>query len=526
MEKPMLLIGKCCYNNGIWFVILSSYLLCLLFFLLDISTFPRIRNFPANKTVPNLTRNQSTINDHHHDESVLSDHLYSLNITNNNITQISSTATTENHFDSCSGRYIYIQDLPSQFNDDLLRNCHILEKSRDMCPCVSNNGFGTKLEDGNSKRVLIKNGWFMTDQFTLEVIFHNRMKKYKCLTSDSSMASAIFVPYYSGLDVAQYLLSNISVRDASARKLVGFLAKRPEWKTMWGRDHFMIGGRVAWDFRRQTDNENDWGSKLMLLPESKNMTLLSVESSFSNNDVSIPFPTYFHPSKGSEVFFWQERMRKRERRYLFSFAGAPRPGQQDSIRSELINQCKSSIEHCKFMGCHGSNNPCENPKKVMGLFQNSIFCLQPSGDAFTRRSTFDSILAGCIPVFFHPRTAYTQYWWYFPKNYSEYSVFISQNDIKEKRVMISAKLLGVSKDQVLEMREEVIRLIPKIIYGDWSSTTSGFKRKFEDAFDIAVKGLLERVEKLRKKMRDGEDPNEGLEENQGQFDWLWKELGF
>ena len=166
------------------------------------------------------------------------------------------------------------------------------------------------------------------------------------------------------------------------------------------------------------------------------------------------------------------------------------------------------------MGCYGSSitNPCENPEKVMGLFQNSIFCLQPVGDAYTRRSTFDSILAGCIPVFFHPRTAYTQYLWYLPKNYSKYSVFISKNDIKEKRVLISERLLGVSRDQVLEMREEVIRLIPKIIYGDWSSTSGIFERKFEDAFDIAVKGLLERVEKARKKIRDGEDPNEGFAE--------------
>ncbi|KAF3457368.1 hypothetical protein FNV43_RR02025 [Rhamnella rubrinervis] len=396
-----------------------------------------------------------------------------------------------------------------------------------MCAYLSNGGFGTKLEDDNSKRVLMENSWFVTDQFTLEVIFHNRMKKYECLTNNSSMASAIFVSYYAGLDLGQYLFSNISVRDYSARKLVEILAKRSEWKTMWGRDHFMIGGRVAWDFRRQRDEEDDWGSKLMLLPESNNMTLLSVESSLWNNDISIPFPTYFHPSKESEVFVWQERMRKRERSYLFSFAGAPRPGSNFSIRSELVNQCKSSPKHCNFMGCYGSSmtNPCESPEKVMGLFQNSIFCLQPVGDAYTRRSTFDSILAGCIPVFFHPRTAYTQYQWYFQKNYRKYSVFISQNDIKEKRVLISDKLLGVSKDQVMKMREEIIGMIPKVVYGDWSS--SRFERKFEDAFDVAVKGMLERVEKVRKKIIDGEDPSEGFSnENKGGYDWLWKELGF
>ncbi|KAF3457370.1 hypothetical protein FNV43_RR02027 [Rhamnella rubrinervis] len=548
MEKQMV-VGKYCYNNPIWSVILSSFLFCFIYFLLDFSTLTRNHNFtfpnfldihqkpkplssytsqttniinvPGNQTsTPILTRNE-TKNDHHDHESVHLHPAQSLNVTDNNMTQNGTTATT-NHFDSCSGRYIYIQDLPRQFNEDLLNNCRIIEKSRDMCPFLSNEGFGTKLEDNDSKRVFTEKDWFLTSQFSLEVIFHNRMKKYKCLTNDSSMASGIFVPYYSGLDAAQYLLYNVSVRDASAQKLVDFLAKRPEWKTMWGRDHFMIGGRVAWDYRRQTDNEKDWGSKLMFLPESKNMTLLSIESSLWNNDIGIPYPTYFHPSKESVVFDWQERMRKRERRYLFSFAGAPRPGAEYSIRSELINQCKSSTEHCKFMACDGSNNHCENPEKVMGLFQNSIFCLQPSGDSFTRRSTFDSILAGCIPVFFDPASAYTQYLWHLPTNFSKYSVFISKHDIKEKRVSISERLLGVPTDEIFEMQEEVTRMIPKIIYGNW---TSGFERKLEDAFDIAVNGMLERVEKVRKKIKDGEDPSEGFGEvNNGKFDLLWKSL--
>jgi hypothetical protein len=41
---------------------------------------------------------------------------------------------------------------------------------------------------------------------------------------------------------------------------------------------------------------------------------------------------------------------------------------------------------------------CDNPDKVMRLFQNSVYCLQPTGDSYTRRLIFDSILAGCILV--------------------------------------------------------------------------------------------------------------------------------
>ncbi|KAH7521437.1 hypothetical protein FEM48_Zijuj07G0033100 [Ziziphus jujuba var. spinosa] len=524
-----MVMGKYFNNNPIWFVLLSPFLLCFILLLLNLSVFDPgkdgvttlvhdfafpnpsdqkpIRDFLGNQATPNLTARTKS-----------NDHSVQTNQGKINNTTQKGISAEINQFDSCLGRYIYVHDLPSQFNKDLLKNCRSLMKWFDMCEYLSNKGFGKRIEDNNSKRVLMKKGWFSTNQFSLEIIFHNRMNMYKCLTNDSSMASAIYVPFYAGLEVGQHLWDlNISKRDSSARKLVHWLSKKAEWKTMWGRDHFLIGGRIGWDFRRQTEEETDWGSKLMFLPESNNMTLLSIESSSWNNDIAIPYPTYFHPSKESEVLVWQERMRKRKRRYLFSFAGAPRPNSDDSIRDNLIKQCKSSSKHCKFMRCDVSNQ-CEEPAKVIGLFQNSIFCLQPTGDSYTRRSTFDSILAGCIPVFFHPGSAYVQYLWHLPKNYSKYSVFISQTNIKENRVIISERLLGISKNEVRAMREEVIKLIPRIIYGNWRSD---MERKLEDAFDIAVKGLLERVEKVRKKIKEGKDPSEGFaEESSRKFDLL------
>jgi hypothetical protein len=36
------------------------------------------------------------------------------------------------------------------------------------------------------------------------------------------------------------------------------------------------------------------------------------------------------------------------------------------------------------------------------------------------------MLAGSIPVFFHPGSAYVQYIWHLPKNYTRYSVFIPE----------------------------------------------------------------------------------------------------
>ncbi|XP_044479524.1 probable xyloglucan galactosyltransferase GT12 [Mangifera indica] len=409
--------------------------------------------------------------------------------------------------DSCIGQYIYIHDLPSQFNVDILKNCRKLNKWFDMCPLIRNSGLGPRVK--NQKGILQKNGWYSTNQFMLEVIFHNRMKQYKCLTSNSSLASAIYVPFYAGLDVGRYLWDyNSTVKDSLAIEMAKWVAAKPEWKRMWGRDHFFVAGRVAWDFRRENDANSDWGSKLMCLPESMNMTILTIETTSWSNEFAIPYPTYFHPSSESKVLQWQNKVRNTKRNYLFSFVGAPRP-YNDSIRGEIISQCLASRRLCKLLDCSSDYKVCDNPVEVMKVFQDSVFCLQPPGDSPTRRSTFDSILAGCIPVFFHPGSAYAQYIWYLPKNYTKYSVFIPENGPRDRRESINDTLLKFTKEEILSMRNEVIGLIPKIVYGDpWGSKN----KEFEDAFSIAVRGVLKRVEEVTKKMKDGKDPSIGFAE--------------
>ncbi|KAK6928941.1 Exostosin, GT47 domain [Dillenia turbinata] len=405
-------------------------------------------------------------------------------------------------YDSCHGKYIYMHNLPIQFNDYFIKNCKdMCCPFTFMCEYFSNLGLGSEIRN---KKVLTKTGWFDTNQFALELIFHNRMKNYKCLTHNSSLASAIYVPFYAGLDIGRYLWNfNTSIRDTNTFQLIKWLRQQPEWKYMFGKDHFLVLGRISWDFVRHDDVDSAWGNKLMILPESKNMTFLSIESTaFTRNDFAIPYPTFFHPSRDKEVFDWQNRMRRLERKNLFCFAGAPRPESKDSVRGEIIEQCQASRANCKLLDCDWRpNSDCYNPAKIMKLFESSNFCLQPPGDSYTRKSTFDSIVAGCIPVFFHPGSAYIQYIWHLPKNYSKYSVYIPEYLVREKNVSIEKVLLGISEKEVSRMREEVVRLIPKVIYSNPASRLE----TVEDAFDKAVKGVVERVEKRRRESREGKD---------------------
>ncbi|RCV18726.1 hypothetical protein SETIT_3G325700v2 [Setaria italica] len=397
--------------------------------------------------------------------------------------------------DRCAGRYIYVQELPSRFNADLLRNCRSLSEWTDMCRHVANAGMGPRLT--RTGAVLPATGWYDTNQFTLEVIFHGRMRQYGCLTADASRADAVYVPYYAGLDVGRHLWgSSNGARDALAEDLAGWLRSTPAWAARGGRDHFLVGGRIAWDFRRQ--DGGNWGSRLLLLPEAANMTALVLESGpWHAGDVAVPYPTCFHPSRTAEVASCQRALRRARRPWLFAFAGARRPGGAGgggTLRDAVIGQCARS-RRCGLLQCgRGRRHDCYAPGNVVRHFKSAAFCLQPPGDSYTRRSAFDAMLAGCVPVFFHPGSAYTQYRWHLPADHARYSVFVPGDGVRNGTVRVEDVLRRFSRAEVAAMREQVIRMIPSIVYRDPRVPGDGFR----DAFDIAVDGMIERVSRIKR----------------------------
>ncbi|CAN4105504.1 unnamed protein product [Withania somnifera] len=371
---------------------------------------------------------------------------------------------------------VYMYNLPSKYNFDLLRDCSNLNIYTDMCPHVTNNGLGNPLPEMGSS-------WFATHQLIAELIFHARIQNHPCRTEDADKSTIFYIPFYGGLHASsKFRQPNYTIRDALAVELVD------------GRDHFMAFGRTAWDFMR-TDKVPDFGANNVLnMSPVHNMSVLLVERHpwEGHNQYGIPYPSYFHPSTSFEMAEWQNRMSYMDRIHLFSFVGAPRTGKRKVMaRNRVIKQCEESSK-CLILKCGHGPSKCHKPREVFKVMMRSSFCLQVLGDSYTRRSTFDSMLAGCIPVFFSKHTAYSQYQWFLPSDPTTYSIYIDLE--RNYNIRIEEELLKIPMEEVERKRRTVIELIPTLTYAHPNSTSYGFR----DAVDVALKALSDHVSSLLK----------------------------
>ncbi|KAH0465455.1 hypothetical protein IEQ34_005558 [Dendrobium chrysotoxum] len=394
----------------------------------------------------------------------------------------------------CDYGLLYVYDIPPKFNKELITDCSGLNPWVSRCDALSNGGFGARAADlAGIVPDSLMSSWFSTDQFIAELIFHRRLLAHRCGTRNPSAASAFYIPFYAGLAVGKHLWSSTSTsheRDRTCTDLLRWIDSQSPWRKSGGWDHFITLGRITWDFRRSHDR--DWGGSFLHMPGMANVTRLLIERNpWDDRDVGIPYPIGFHPQSAAEVREWQAFVMNRTRSTLISFAGAARASIKDDFRGLLLSECAGAGGACRAVDCSGGR--CGNRSaETLSLFLDSVFCLQPRGDSFTRRSMFDCMVAGAIPVIFWRRSAYEQYTWYLPGEEEEagqWSVFIDRREVRSGAVSVRGVLDGIGEEKIRRMRGRVVDLIPKLLY---ARAEEGLDEGMEDAFDVAVQGVLRR----------------------------------
>ncbi|CAI6012621.1 unnamed protein product, partial [Closterium sp. NIES-65] len=361
-------------------------------------------------------------------------------------------------------------------------------------------------------------------------------------------ADFLFIPAYLGWSIWSLVEHGLfEKRDDPVIELERYLLEEnADFKRMVNRgDHVLVLGRPIWDFKRDQDKPEGWGTDLWWRPTFKNVTLLTVEAPpewYEREVFSVPYPTCFHPVGSAELQGWVRHVQEQPRPYLYSFVGGKRAHAtwEGSLRGILLNDCENDPKRCIFLECTVADaeaataaaadigrqaqkrkeerdsmegkgeedeiepdfplRGCMDPRRVTGVMLQSEFCLQPIGDSLTRRSFFDSIIAGCIPVVFAPGTFDYQYPWFFAigdEARRNVSVMVDSDDVIGRKVRIGEVLGGISEERKREMREELYKHIPRLLLRDHTKEGEvGEEGVFVDMVDRTIEGLIE-----RKKMR-------------------------
>jgi len=118
-------------------------------------------------------------------------------------------------------------------------------------------------------------------------------------------------------------------------------------------------------------------------------------------------------------------------------------------------------------------------RPVFAAYSNATFCLQPPGDAISRKGVVDALLLGCIPVFFHPDQA-RQWPWHFSWA-SEASVTLPLGDAAKA----IRRLASVPIGQVRRMQQAIRRHAGTLAY----RLTDLPRGRTDDAFAILLAEL-------------------------------------
>ncbi|RZC85932.1 hypothetical protein C5167_026600 [Papaver somniferum] len=312
------------------------------------------------------------------------------------------------------------------FNTELSEKCdELLNPWNSRCEAISNNGFG--------RRYSATGG-----EVGSKVVPHNLISSW--YYTDQSASEII---YHNRILHHKYRTYDPSSASAYYIPFYAGLAV----------------GRISGDFRRSTIDNNGWGSIFIRMPAMQNITRLLIERNpWDYFDVGVPYPT---AKRG--------------------------PAVQNNFRGILLDQCKEASNRCKLVDC--GENRCTGSSVVLETFLESEFCLQMKGGSFTRKSIFDCMIAGSVPVFFWHQTAYDQYKWFLPSEPESYSVFIDSRDVIINGTSIRRVLEKFSENEVRKMRDKVIEYIPKFVYADSVYGLGSTK----DAFDVAIAGVLKRL---------------------------------
>lgn len=321
----------------------------------------------------------------------------------------------------------------------------------------------------------------MTDQYSLEFWFAQQIQRSPLIVEDCQFADLVYIPLltvWAGSDCQN---------EDQQRRVKEFVSNVATFlPRLQDKPHFMTVARVL----------HFTGVDVYPLFEH-GITVLTIEGDPSHSAIiEVPYPSAYHQHAGlSSNKFIQHALENKSKLVFQSFALSNHHNEDLALRQALHQACVDASGDCdhaipKYAGD-------ESKEYVMAFWQNASsawFCMQPTGHSITRKSTFDCLLAGSIPVFFDIASVH-HFPWSDMLDPFELVVLLNQSDVEHPH----KSLVGID----MQNRQARIRKIAHFAHLYQYSLTphSGLISwhnidkidSWDDAFTFALKAVLRRI---------------------------------
>lgn len=427
---------------------------------------------------------------------------------------------TNNPPDAKTPFKIYIYELPAQFNHDVQR---LLNEDKQFSYCYNldfcgageellirmpnNTGSRNDLYDGNTVTYVqtIRN----THQFALEAIIHYKMLHSSYRTMDPEKADVFYIPAYTGLNCLTFKNNGPNF----VEKLFQHLKNTSHFYS--GKPHFSTLSKIQ---REQSFKS----CPTLLHPDSQNITYISIEKEpnpnwhreakmYASSIIVAPYPSYVHfiHLRNDEAFLeYKNGFRKlsnsryradvpslHERNVLIFLAAGSR--RSNHFRAKIIDQFPIKTQK-SYTDFYKENNKTqsqimlithecskEHRTTTIPWMMKSVFCLQPPGDSPTRKSTFDSILSGCIPVLFSEEFK-MEYPFQRFLDYSEFSITIDKQLLSQQNKNVFDIIQQISQGRIQTLHDNLLKVSKWFQY---NMPHVGNKQMEDDAFTLILDEL-------------------------------------
>lgn len=332
-------------------------------------------------------------------------------------------------------------------------------------------------------------GMFQTWQFAFFQLLMHRLRTSTQRSFDPREATAFIIPFdlgvHSHLDHENGRLRLASPHGWVANRLLK-KAQRDR-KVFWrrnGHDHYILFGITAYQMV-------GIGVKVFFMSVCENCTVLTIETSPTHTAIpgrgkkywyAQPYPSFFHVTQDMTSFPWEVRpLAQRDILALFIGSVHTKTPSSNKVRRVLYKQCTSSrkcIWRKTAHTCQGVSrlhtyhlivtfnqlDQVVNQTDAIYLFRRARYCLAPPGDSLTRKSLFDSLLAGCVPVVFI-RASLTQYDWHLSReDFNKVAVYISMKDVLQNKANFITRLESIDDTELIRKQTYIATIAARLQY--------------------------------------------------------------